>query len=478
MASGPGASTSNVDSEVGPQDMQDIEVDEDTINTWSVKSRKQVRRNLKRKIREGSVDILGGESSSDELNSSIFHTPRVKPQQLEEKKVYIVPIDTKKSLRNVNLIKISKDIQGKCGSSPEFIKPIKSGVLVKCWNVKQYQALLNIEQINNIPVKAQKETKLVKGVISGIPNDMTEQELQDELKKQKVVGVKRIMRKAHKRDQEDMEINGQKLAAFVPTRSIILSFDTNSLPENITLCYQRFTVKQYVPPVVRCFQCQRFGHTAQQCRGKARCVRCGGPHSFDQCERKENPICVNCGEKHSAAYNGCLEAKKAKELQKIRVENKLSYAEATKAWKEKNVKPTNNNEQSQTLKVNVVKDQSKQTNSSHTKQLLNPQREPSRAPEISRAKEQIIQQKSQQSTTNELGTNVATDRVMNSGNEGRKNNDNFLITASSEEIVIFITQLVVTLVTNKPQEECANIIKEAVHNIFLKNVNINNGTAN
>ena len=40
------------------------------------------------------------------------------------------------------------------------------------------------------------------------------------------------------------------------------------------------------------------------------------------------------GGDHSAAYNGCKEGEKVKEIQKIQVVNKLSYAEATNKWRE------------------------------------------------------------------------------------------------------------------------------------------------
>ena len=70
-----------------------------------------------------------------------------------------------------------------------------------------------------------------------------------------------------------------------------------------------------------------------------RCVRCGEPHTFEQCPKKDNPGCPNCGEAHSAAYNGCKEAKKANQIQKIKCENKLSYAQATKVWGERRLRP-------------------------------------------------------------------------------------------------------------------------------------------
>ena len=50
--------------------------------------------------------------------------------------------------------------------------------------------------------------------------------------------------------------------------------------------------------------------------------------------KKDTPKCVNCGGEHSAAYNGCEQAQKAQEVQKIKVLNNLSYAQAARQLKE------------------------------------------------------------------------------------------------------------------------------------------------
>ena len=63
---------------------------------------------------------------------------------------------------------------------------------------------------------------------------------------------------------------------------------------------------------------------------KERCVRCGEPHTFEQCPQKDTPKCVNCGGAHSAAYGGCVAAKTATEVQKVKLEKKVTYAQAIK----------------------------------------------------------------------------------------------------------------------------------------------------
>ena len=221
----------------------------------------------------------------------------------------------------------------------EFIKHTYSGILVQCKTQKQHRNLNQIQSIGNIPVKVQEKIVGVKGVISGIPVDMTEKEIEQELKCQKVIAVKRITKKIKENKGNENETNQPE---YFPTRSVILTFNSE-LPEKVSMFFQTFRVSLYIPLVPRCYRCQMFGHGIAHCRSKLRCVRCGDPHTFEQCQRKEDPKCVNCGEAHSAAYNGCKEAKKAKQVQQFKCENKLTYAQASKAWNEKQRHDQNSN---------------------------------------------------------------------------------------------------------------------------------------
>ncbi len=59
--------------------------------------------------------------------------------------------------------------------------------------------------------------------------------------------------------------------------------------------------------IPQCVKCQRFGHTKNFCHLDPRCVRCTGQHMFSQCPLSKNvaPVCVNCGENHTANFRGC-----------------------------------------------------------------------------------------------------------------------------------------------------------------------------
>lgn len=70
------------------------------------------------------------------------------------------------------------------------------------------------------------------------------------------------------------------------------------------------------------------------CRGKLRCVRCGGDHEYGKCGKDVNPKCCNCGGEHSAGNGGCQVRKNAVKVQNVRVAEGISYTEALKNVKQ------------------------------------------------------------------------------------------------------------------------------------------------
>ncbi|GFT64110.1 hypothetical protein TNCV_5139761 [Trichonephila clavipes] len=64
------------------------------------------------------------------------------------------------------------------------------------------------------------------------------------------------------------------------------------------MAYIRCPVRPYIPNPLRCFQCQRYGHSKNVCRGQPTCPRCGeSGHDSVDCTKKEQ--CLNCKESDS-----------------------------------------------------------------------------------------------------------------------------------------------------------------------------------
>ncbi|GFV53266.1 hypothetical protein TNCV_1644981 [Trichonephila clavipes] len=54
------------------------------------------------------------------------------------------------------------------------------------------------------------------------------------------------------------------------------------------MAYLRCPVREYIPNPLRCFNCQRYGHSKNVCRGQPTCPRCGEVgHDSNDCGKKE-----------------------------------------------------------------------------------------------------------------------------------------------------------------------------------------------
>lgn len=91
-------------------------------------------------------------------------------------------------------------------------------------------------------------------VIWGIHVEMTMDEVKANLKGGKLKDARRLQsfRDGIKQDSE----------------SVLLEFVDEILPNKVTLVYMTYNPREYVPKPMRCYNCQRFGHTATTCKGK------------------------------------------------------------------------------------------------------------------------------------------------------------------------------------------------------------------
>ncbi|GBN88415.1 hypothetical protein AVEN_170573-1 [Araneus ventricosus] len=168
-------------------------------------------------------------------------------------------------------------------------KKLRSGdLLVEVQSRKQSEQIVKLKTFSNIPVTVSQHASLnsSKGVVTcGELLNVTTEEILKELQSQGVSHVRRI----------SIRRDGQLLN----TKHLILTFDSAKLPEHIKAGYMRLSVRTYIPNPLRCFKCQRFGHSKTSCRGTLTCARCAEVgHESTDCTRAEK--CVNSKKSFSA----------------------------------------------------------------------------------------------------------------------------------------------------------------------------------
>ncbi|GFY35358.1 uncharacterized protein TNCV_797071 [Trichonephila clavipes] len=101
------------------------------------------------------------------------------------------------------------------------------------------------------------------------------------------------------------------------------------LPTSIKVGYLNCKIRPYVPNTLRCFKCQRFGHSQTACRGQLTCSRCASVgHGSSDCSLELK--CVNCSHPHSTDSKLCPKWKTEKEIQTFKTNKNISYLEARK----------------------------------------------------------------------------------------------------------------------------------------------------
>lgn len=169
--------------------------------------------------------------------------------------------------------------------------------------------LKNISKIGKCTVKGHKPSEEVlgthcSGVISPIGLDADLNELGSMMTSPaKILKLSRLPKFSNGRKEDSVAIK--------------IDFEGSEIPERIKLGFVSFLVKEYNPPPIRCFRCQRIGHMAGGCTANPRCQICSGNHPRSECRNRDTPKCANCGLSHVASSRECIFTIKAVEITKL-----------------------------------------------------------------------------------------------------------------------------------------------------------------
>ena len=224
-------------------------------------------------------------------------------------------VEEEGKLAKLSLFAVQKGIVAMAGE-PTSVKRLRSGdILVEVGKKSHAENLIKTKSFVNIPVKVSPHNTLnsSRGVIRCPELKFCdEDEILENLASQKVTTVKKI---TIRRDGNEIK-----------TGTVILTFSSPTLPPSIKVGYLNIKVDQYIPNPLRCYRCQRFGHTTKICKREPLCPKCGQKEHVDQCQ---NPIkCINCSEDHPAFSKTCPKWKEEKEIQTIKTQRNISYTQA------------------------------------------------------------------------------------------------------------------------------------------------------
>lgn len=237
--------------------------------------------------------------------------------------IVIESCDATKPVTNINPFAIEKQITGILGT-PKSVKKLKNEtILVEVKSRQQAENLLGHDTFFGQPVEiyAHRTLNSSRGVVRCKELSLcTLAEIESNLRSQGVTAAKQIT----------IIRNGKT----IKTNTYILNFDSPTVPKEIKVGFLKVKVSVYVPNPMRCYRCQKFGHTERTCTKTPVCGRCafaGSEHDYSTCTNEMK--CLNCGGQHLARSKDCPVWKLEKETLHIKYNENLNFPDARKLAK-------------------------------------------------------------------------------------------------------------------------------------------------
>lgn len=190
--------------------------------------------------------------------------------------------------------------------TPQTANNIQADKTLKAQNYKAY-----------IP----KHFMTVSGVVTGVPLEMTPEEILENITSTKpILSVTRL----HKYEKE----------VKTPTTRIAVTFRCNQLPTEVRMFCCTNQVKPFVNKAVFCQNCLRYNHRTNNCRSKQRCETCGRNHDdqgYGQCAMPAR--CLHCRQEgHKSGDASCPERARQNNLKVIMAKTNLTTLEAQEQY--------------------------------------------------------------------------------------------------------------------------------------------------
>ena len=278
-------------------------------------SRKRIRSELSNSDDERTENV--DEYSEDEGESKLQNKKEVNYPRF----IVLKPTYSHQPLTKLSPFAVAKSIQGRFGTVNKVTRMKDGSLLIEAARNIQAKHILDTQTFLDIEVDAEAHHSLntSRGVIRDYHKDlldMSDEEIRKELFSQ---GVTKVSRFILKKDGKEIKTN-----------TLFLNFDTHIPPAKIKIGYYIVNVQPYVPNPLRCFNCQKFGHSKKWCKNHLHCWKCGEEgHDGSDCA-SETVSCLNCKGDHFASSKSCPVWIQEKEIQRVKTEKSLPYHEARK----------------------------------------------------------------------------------------------------------------------------------------------------
>src|SRR5436190_17635702 len=256
-------------------------------------------------------EVLKSSTSKVDKSASIVEVAS------QEKRVtprFLVVKNVNGSFEKENPFVLHKLLYGLVGTV-KTVKKTREGLFIETVSAAQAERLLATKKLGSHDIEVSGHRTMNSSRVVVFCRDLLNcsvEEICEETRAQGVIDVRRIKKRE----------NGQ----LVDTPNHILTFNTPKLPDTIKVAFYSLKVRIYIPAPMRCFRCQRFGHTSARCTNPPVCMCGKEPHEGTNCV--EPLQCVNCKGNHSARSRNCPVFKQEAAIQEVKTKENISYFEA------------------------------------------------------------------------------------------------------------------------------------------------------
>lgn len=236
---------------------------------------------------------------NEESGEQVFPTAGIQKTQnsIPNKQSFFLSItnDNKgETLAAISPFAINRAVVTAINGEPLSLKKTKLGTVVvevTYPDVPKLKALQSLGEGTKVVVSDHPTLNHVRGVVrSWHLKGLSDEEILEELGSAGVVAVKRLPK-------------GGSDSSRPP--SFILTFDTPTLPDTITILYEVHKVYLYYLQPKRCYNCQGYNHM-RPCSKPPVCPRCAGNHELAIGTTCDQPAkCVNCQGAHDVRDSAC-----------------------------------------------------------------------------------------------------------------------------------------------------------------------------
>ncbi|XP_055935655.1 uncharacterized protein LOC129965623 [Argiope bruennichi] len=171
--------------------------------------------------------------------------------------------EDKETFHSVPPFLVEKAINSTLGEVASIRKLSSVDLLVEVSSKQQANKIIKLKALAIIPITVSAHNLLNNSKVVITCGELFNSTIEEIMKDFQPEGVIHVRRISIRRD-------GQLL----PTKHLVLTFKNPSLPESVKVGYMKLVVRPFILNPLRCFQCQRFGHSKMACRGTLTCARC------------------------------------------------------------------------------------------------------------------------------------------------------------------------------------------------------------